>query len=285
MARRTSPLEDLAKIASYLPWWVSLAIAVLAWFVLGAYAASEPTVSPEDPLGALSGSIPRIFATVGKYVLPLAFVAGAVTSLGESWRNGRLLRKVASHSHDPTARYHGQDVDPVLTMSWREFEHLVGEIYRRRGYSVVETDEGADGGVDLVARRNGETLLVQCKQWRTRDVGVSVVRELRGVVAARGATGGAVVTVGQFTQEARQFARDAGIELIDGDGLRGLARKVGSVTRPDTIAVAPVTPDTASGCPLCGASMVRRVAKRGASKGQAFLGCSRYPECRGTRPL
>jgi restriction system protein len=30
---------------------------------------------------------------------------------------------------------------------------------------------------------------------------------------------------------------------------------------------------------------VRRVAKRGASKGQAFLGCSRYPECRGTRPL
>jgi len=38
-------------------------------------------------------------------------------------------------------------------------------------------------------------------------------------------------------------------------------------------------------CPVCSQSMVRRVAKRGASAGSAFWGCSAYPACKGTRPL
>lgn len=33
-------------------------------------------------------------------------------------------------------------------------------------------------------------------------------------------------------------------------------------------------------CPKCGASMVRRVAKRGANAGNEFYGCSNYPKCR-----
>lgn len=40
------------------------------------------------------------------------------------------------------------------------------------------------------------------------------------------------------------------------------------------------TPD----CPTCGASMVRRVAKKGGNAGEAFWGCTRFPQCRGTRP-
>ena len=39
------------------------------------------------------------------------------------------------------------------------------------------------------------------------------------------------------------------------------------------------TPD----CPACGASMVRRVAKKGGNAGEAFWGCTRFPQCRGTR--
>jgi len=40
------------------------------------------------------------------------------------------------------------------------------------------------------------------------------------------------------------------------------------------------TPD----CPVCGTSMVRRVAKKGGNAGEAFWGCSHFPQCRGTRP-
>ena len=38
-------------------------------------------------------------------------------------------------------------------------------------------------------------------------------------------------------------------------------------------------------CPLCGKGMRRRTAKQGPHAGQAFWGCSGYPECRGTRAM
>lgn len=37
-------------------------------------------------------------------------------------------------------------------------------------------------------------------------------------------------------------------------------------------------------CPVCGAEMVLKVAKKGKMAGQPFWSCSRYPECKGTRP-
>jgi hypothetical protein len=38
-------------------------------------------------------------------------------------------------------------------------------------------------------------------------------------------------------------------------------------------------------CPKCGAQLRVRVAQRGGYRGQPFLGCSRYPECDGLRPI
>jgi restriction system protein len=36
-------------------------------------------------------------------------------------------------------------------------------------------------------------------------------------------------------------------------------------------------------CPLCGAAMKQRLAKRGVNAGHYFWGCARHPECKGTR--
>src|SRR5690606_4794 len=100
---------------------------------------------------------------------------------------------------------------------WQEFEMLVGEGFKRRGYGVRENGGGgADGGVDLVLTKGGERFLVQCKQWKAFKVGVTTVRELYGVMAADGAAGGSVVTSGQFTKEASAFAAGRNIELVDG---------------------------------------------------------------------
>lgn len=38
-------------------------------------------------------------------------------------------------------------------------------------------------------------------------------------------------------------------------------------------------------CDVCGASMVKRVAKKGANTGEGFWGCTRFPQCRGTRAI
>lgn len=38
-------------------------------------------------------------------------------------------------------------------------------------------------------------------------------------------------------------------------------------------------------CPLCSKPMTRRVARKGSKAGEAFWGCSGFPECRGTKPI
>lgn len=39
-----------------------------------------------------------------------------------------------------------------------------------------------------------------------------------------------------------------------------------------------------STCPKCGSELVERTAKKGANAGSTFLGCSRFPKCRYTKP-
>jgi restriction system protein len=115
---------------------------------------------------------------------------------------------------------------------------------------------------------------------------------LYGVMAARGATGGFVVTSGRFSDDAISFASGRNVTLVDGSKLHGLLRqaKAGvdrSPARPAAAAaVQPSAPPAqASSCPLCSKPMARRTAKRGGNAGNEFWGCTGYPACRGTRPI
>ncbi len=38
-------------------------------------------------------------------------------------------------------------------------------------------------------------------------------------------------------------------------------------------------------CPICGAPMIRRVAKKGVNAGKEFWSCTHYPDCKGTRKI
>lgn len=72
-------------------------------------------------------------------------------------------------------------LESLAAGGWRRFELLVGEAFRRQGYSVEETGlGGADDGIDLILRKDGHRTLVQCKQWKRQQVGVSVVRKMYG---------------------------------------------------------------------------------------------------------
>lgn len=78
---------------------------------------------------------------------------------------------------------------------------------------------GVPALVDLVLSWRGEKHLVQCKHWQAVRVDVDVVRVLYGVMAAKGAAGGFVVTSGRFTDDAIKFASGRNITLIDGPEL------------------------------------------------------------------
>ena len=94
------------------------------------------------------------------------------------------------------------------------------------------------------------------------------------------------------------------MQLIDGPGLAELIKAVqvptgreqvvarpASVVSPSRV-ISPAVPapaqppamaKVASSCPLCGAVMIERTAKKGANAGNRFWGCSTYPKCRGVR--
>ncbi|MBK9495842.1 MAG: restriction endonuclease [Xanthomonadales bacterium] len=291
MARRkkTSTADDLLEFVAMLPWWAGVLLALVSYFVLH-HIASQPVVAHTQPgqMGAMvTQSIWKSLATVGQYFVPFICLLGAVTS---AWRRRERKNLVGDVARS-------QATDALDGMSWREFEMLVGEGFRLQGYQVVETGgAGADGGVDLVltkpGKSGGEKFLVQCKQWRAYKVGVDVVRELYGVMAAKGATGGFVVTSGRFTEEAISFASGRNVTLVDGPKLHGLLRQAqaGAERSPAqkpavSVGHAPASSAQALACPLCAKPMVRRTAKRGANAGNEFWGCTGYPACRGTRPI
>jgi restriction system protein len=136
-------------------------------------------------------------------------------------------------------------------------------------------DDGPDGGVDLRLRKNGQVVFVQCKHWKARSVGVKVVRELFGVMAAKSVKHGIVVTYGEFTSEAGEFAKANSIALIDGPKL---TQMIASVQQSGNMQA---QPEVARACPKCGGEMVLRVAKKGPHSGEKFWGCSKFPDCRG----
>src|SRR5208337_4326220 len=184
-----------------------------------------------------------------------------------------------------------KDMKTLRSMSWQDFERLVGEAYRQQGYTITETGgEGPDGGVDLVLNKNGETILVQCKHWKMESVGVVIVRQLLGVIYDKKASGGIVITSGTFTQEAIDFSKGNPIELVSGKELYAMIGRIKNTAIPihkgkPAIIKTPVYDNpTPILCPLCGSAMVLRTAKKGPTAGSLFYGCSTYPKCKGTRP-
>jgi restriction system protein len=109
-------------------------------------------------------------------------------------------------------------------------------------------------------------------------VGVKVVREIYGVVAAEGATGGVVISSGTFTQEAKDFVKGKSLELLGGSELLQLIADVQGTH------IIPSKKSNGIACPLCGAEMVLRTAKKGPKIGAKFWGCSTFPKCRATKP-
>lgn len=146
---------------------------------------------------------------------------------------------------------------------------------------MVEERGGSspDGGIDLVLWKGGRKTVVQCKHWQARQVGVTLVRELYGVMTAEGANDAIFVSSGEYTDDARAFADGKPIQLMGGRELERMIQSVQPVAAPR-----PAT-ESVPICPKCARPMVRRTARSGQYGGQAFWGCSAFPQCRGTRPI
>lgn len=269
--RRRSTLDDLAA----LPWPVGIALGI-AGYVLIRYGIPAWLAGQDGPFAhALAAQLDTL-ATIAWMVLALCTFAAAV-SFFNARRRRRLLEAQSG-------------LDSIAAMGWRDFERLVGEAFRRRGYTVEETGlGGADGGIDLILRRNGKRTLVQCKQWRNQKVPVNVVREMYGLLAHHKADAVCISALGGFTADAARFTQGKPIELIDGPALLGmiqevLADRAGGAQQPSPFRPAPKPVVSSNAlthsCPRCGVPMVERANRK---TGDKFWGCAAFPKCRATR--
>lgn len=283
--KKSSPAEDLLDLVAMLPWWAGIGLAILSYFLLH-WLAIPDTATAMQP-GQIGQFVVRAtwkaFAHAAQFFVPPICLAGAALS---AWRRRRRKALTADVAQSTAA-------NALDNITWREFEMLVGEAFRLKGYRVVETGgSGADGGIDLVLSKGNEKFFVQCKQWKAYKVGVEVVRELYGVMAAKGAAGGFVVTSGRFTSDATAFSNGRNLKLIDGPMLLGMIKQAKATLATTSAPVGarePYVPsgtsDLAPSCPTCGKTMIRRSAKRGPNAGNEFWGCSGYPTCKGIRPI
>jgi restriction system protein len=276
MGRRKGELTELLEVASRLPWKVSVGLAPVTFIVFRLIAAVSAQRAPVADLSQLGSVVIRgyihTFAAIFQYLLPVALLIGAAVSFAKRSHSKQLLEGVRSNAAN------------IGSLSWQDFERLVGEGFRHRGFQVSDRGGTApDGGIDLVLTRGKERFLVQCKQWRAQQVGVSVVRELYGVMAAEQVAGGYVVTSGTFSMDAKKFASGRNIELIDGQGLDALLREAQSAAPETARAKVGVSRmQTPPICPTCRTPMVMRTAKKGSNVGSSFWGCAQYPKCRQT---
>jgi len=272
--RKSSLIEELFELVVMLPWWAGVLIAISVYFGLHIYA-SQP-IAPITTTTQISGSILKaVFmqvAGVVQYVLPVICLLAAAASAWKASKRKSLLQGVTS----------SKSAASLEAITWQEFEQLVGEAFRQKGYQVKELGgAGPDGGIDLLLTKGSEITLVQCKQWKAFKVGVDVVRSLYGVMAARGAANGIVVTSGKFTADAQEFAFGRNVKLLAGEELFGMLKSAKvEITRQEATQAKTVA--AGSACPACGSAMVRRQGKRGTNAGNYFWGCATFPTCRGT---
>jgi restriction system protein len=150
MARRN---ETIIEILYDAPWWVSVVASVLVYGVLQYIV---PSLSFKNPL--LQG-VPGLGPIFAPWVALMLLIPAPFSFL-KSLKKRKLLDKQ-------------RDIESIRSLSWKQLEELVGEAYRRQGYSVLENEgAGPDGGVDLWLEKNGNRYLVQCKHWRSQKVGV-----------------------------------------------------------------------------------------------------------------
>jgi len=160
-------------------------------------------------------------------------------------------------------------------MNPSEFEEYVAGLFDKLGYKTSAVGGSGDGGIDVIAEKDGVKHYIQCKKFfGKRTVSVGEVRDFYGALADKLAQGkGYFITTNKFTLEAEKFAEDKPIELVDSFKLLEYVKLAGAFA-PD------VDKQSSSVCPKCGGGLIERKGKFG-----KFLGCNNFPKCRYTSKI
>jgi restriction system protein len=179
--------ESLFSILSRSPWWLSVMIAAVLFALVRRFLSD---------IAALFAALP--FVAIAGYAL---------------WRQLRV----------PSVTNVAEMLGRLRAMSWEDFSAVIGEAFRRDGYTVTEIPGSA---ADLELRKNGRVSIACCKRWKVANTGVGPLRALHEAMQARDADECIYVAAGDFTANARAFATEKAIRLLNGAALVKLVARV-----------------------------------------------------------
>ncbi|PZQ75009.1 MAG: restriction endonuclease [Variovorax paradoxus] len=167
-------------------------------------------------------------------------------------------------------------------IEWRRFEAVCEALFAQSGMRSESQSHGADGGVDiwLYSQHSDKPVIVQCKHWKKRVVGVKELREFYGVLKSHDLTYGTFATSSTFSSEAFAFAKSNRINALDRERLLGLIEGRTAQQRRVLLDTAYEGEYWKPTCVKCGMKMALRAGRDGGP----FWGCSNYgrTKCRGS---
>ena len=181
-------------------------------------------------LGLASGANVPILITAhsGEYLPSNLMAVPYVQMTGDGLRDAKMIvrraedlkglataRPTSFNTAEATLQAASRDPALLELLAPTDFERLISDLFRERGYHVLAVTPGSDLGADLVLKdeKDGKRVLVEVKKLsRSSRISVETVRKLQGAVSREGASAGLVVSTSGSTAAA--FALAAGGPIV-----------------------------------------------------------------------
>ena len=108
-----------------------------------------------------------------------------------------------------------------------EYEHYCAKILKENGWEVTVTKASGDQGADIRAKKDGVSIVAQCKLFSS-PVGNKAVQEVFASQRYYSASYGVVITNNGFTKSARQLAASNHVILIHDSDIPNLYKSITS---------------------------------------------------------
>ncbi len=129
----------------------------------------------------------------------------------------------------------GTDSYDIDGLDGYDFEELIHHIFSRHGFDCQLMPRSRDGGIDVIAVKNEQELLIECKHWKN-NAGRPIIQKLHSAILTYKSNGnqekkGIVVCTGNFSPDAVDYAATLNgiIELWDYRRIRQFAYDVGII--------------------------------------------------------
>lgn len=100
-------------------------------------------------------------------------------------------------------------------MSWNEFEHLITQYFKKIGFTIKRTNDSLEANfTNLEAYKDNHKIIIYCEYWNIKNLNAHPIREAYKEVDSKDQL--YVITTGNFTTSAKEFAQGKKVELING---------------------------------------------------------------------